>query len=66
MTYLQGTWRTVTGTIVIPLPKEPTGGSGVYAASAWVGIDGDTCTNAIFQAGVDFNVEGDSVSFDGQ
>ncbi|KAG9316240.1 peptidase A4 family-domain-containing protein [Chiua virens] len=27
------------------------------AASAWVGIDGDTCENAILQTGVDFTVD---------
>ena len=27
------------------------------SATAWVGIDGDTCTGAILQTGVDFTVE---------
>lgn len=35
-----------------------------YAASAWVGIDGDTAQNSILQTGVDFYVEGSSVSYD--
>ncbi|OJJ42810.1 hypothetical protein ASPZODRAFT_146979 [Penicilliopsis zonata CBS 506.65] len=35
-----------------------------YCASAWVGIDGDTCDTAILQTGVDFCVQGSSVSFD--
>ncbi|GJE87874.1 aspergillopepsin [Phanerochaete sordida] len=62
-----GTWRSVTGTFVVPAPKVPTGGSasGTYAASAWVGIDGDTCTTAILQTGVDFYVESGTVSYDG-
>jgi len=50
----------------VPTPKVPSGGSSrtEYAASAWVGIDGDTCQTAILQTGVDFYVEGSSVSFD--
>ncbi|PIL36482.1 hypothetical protein GSI_00171 [Ganoderma sinense ZZ0214-1] len=58
------TWKTVTGTFTVPTPKEPSGSSGAHYASAWVGIDGDTCDNAILQTGVDFNVNGNSVSFD--
>ncbi|TFY69761.1 hypothetical protein EVJ58_g250 [Rhodofomes roseus] len=42
----------------------PSGGSGSYSASAWVGIDGDTCGNAILQTGVDFTIDGGSVSYD--
>lgn len=59
-------YKSVTGTIVVPTPKMPSGGSSrtEYAASAWVGIDGDTCQTAILQTGVDFYVEGTSVSFD--
>jgi hypothetical protein len=59
-------YTTVTGTIVVPTPKTPSGGSSSreYAASAWVGIDGDTCQTAILQTGVDFYVQGTTVSFD--
>ncbi|KAI0012425.1 peptidase A4 family-domain-containing protein [Xylariaceae sp. FL0662B] len=59
-------YTTVTGTIVVPTPKTPSGGSSSqqYSASAWVGIDGDTCTTAILQTGVDFTVRGSSVSYD--
>ncbi|KAF8843005.1 hypothetical protein BDN67DRAFT_253938 [Paxillus ammoniavirescens] len=53
-----GTFTSVTGTFTVPTPT----GSG--AASAWVGIDGDTCGNAILQTGVDFTVSGGSVSYD--
>jgi len=56
------TWTAVTGTFVIPKPSAPSGNTAY--ASAWVGIDGDTCGNAILQTGVDFNVESGSVSFD--
>lgn len=59
-------YQSVTGTFVVPTPKEPSGGSSstTYSASAWVGLDGDTCTSAILQTGIDFNVEGSSVSYD--
>ena len=50
----------------MPTPKEPSGSSGAHYASAWVGIDGDTCGTAILQTGVDFNVNGNSVSYDGE
>lgn len=54
----------MTGTFVVPTPQTPSGGSGTYSSSAWVGIDGDTCGTAILQTGVDFTVDGGSVSYD--
>jgi len=59
-------YKSVTGTFVVPTPKKPSGGSSstTYSASAWVGIDGDTCQTAILQTGIDFNVRGTSVSYD--
>ncbi|KAH8887583.1 glutamic protease eqolisin [Thozetella sp. PMI_491] len=59
-------YKSVTGTFTVPTPKVPSGGSSstTYAASAWVGLDGDTCQTAILQTGLDFNVRGSSVSFD--
>ena len=60
-------YTTVTGTIVVPTPQEPSSGSNSgtqYAASAWVGIDGDTCQSAILQTGVDFYIEDGQASFD--
>ncbi|KAK7057520.1 peptidase A4 family-domain-containing protein [Favolaschia claudopus] len=59
-----GTFKSVTGTFVVPTPRAPSGGSGTFAASAWVGIDGDTCGSAILQTGIDFTVSGGRVSFD--
>lgn len=55
----------ITGTIVVPTPSVPDGGSSTkkYAASAWVGIDGDTCSTAILQTGVDFYAGRGGVSF---
>ncbi|KAJ7184594.1 aspergillopepsin [Mycena filopes] len=60
------TYKSVTGTFVVPTPKVPSGSStsGTYAASAWVGIDGDTCGSAILQTGIDFTISGGRVSFD--
>ncbi|KAH9845584.1 aspergillopepsin [Teratosphaeria destructans] len=56
----------VTGKFTVPTPSTPSSGSSreEYAASAWVGIDGDTCESAILQTGVDFLVEGSEVAFD--
>lgn len=51
----------MTGTFTVPTP---TGKDG--AASAWVGIDGDTCGSAILQTGVDFTISGGEVSYDGE
>ncbi|KAJ7084878.1 aspergillopepsin [Mycena belliarum] len=61
-----GTYKSVTGTFVVPTPKVPSGqsSSGTFAASAWVGIDGDTCGTAILQTGIDFTISGGRVSFD--
>ncbi|KAH0827970.1 peptidase A4 family-domain-containing protein [Lanmaoa asiatica] len=54
-----GTFTTVTGTFTVPTPSGTSG-----AASAWVGIDGDTCQNAILQTGVDFTITNGQVSYD--
>jgi len=50
-------YNKVQGTITVP---RVTGSSG-SAASAWVGIDGDTCQSAILQTGISFYADG---SFD--
>ena len=59
-------YKTVTGTIVVPTPQEPSDSSSgtQYAASAWVGIDGDTCQSAILQTRVDFYIENGQASYD--
>ncbi|KAI1355347.1 peptidase A4 family-domain-containing protein [Xylaria sp. FL0043] len=55
-------YTSVVGTIIVPTPKA-NGKSG--SASAWVGIDGDTCGTAILQTGLDFSItSGGSVSYD--
>ncbi|KAI1191898.1 peptidase A4 family-domain-containing protein [Nemania serpens] len=55
-------YTSVVGTIVVPKPIS----SGKSAsASAWVGIDGDTCGTAILQTGLDFSVSASgAVSYD--
>ncbi|KAJ5934843.1 hypothetical protein N7466_004390 [Penicillium verhagenii] len=59
-------YTAVTGQFTVPTPKVPTGSSssGDYAASAWVGIDGDTWSDAILQTGVDFTIENGKASYD--
>ncbi|EIW79506.1 hypothetical protein CONPUDRAFT_125822 [Coniophora puteana RWD-64-598 SS2] len=56
--YPTGTFKSVTGTFIVPTP------SGSGSASAWVGIDGDTCGSAILQTGIDFNIQDGDVSYD--
>ncbi|PLB51625.1 concanavalin A-like lectin/glucanase [Aspergillus steynii IBT 23096] len=48
-----GSYNSVTATFTVPRPQ-PGSDQTLQAASAWVGIDGDTYTTAILQAGVDF------------
>ncbi|KAJ5383025.1 Concanavalin A-like lectin/glucanases superfamily [Penicillium concentricum] len=59
-------YTSVTGQFTVPTPKLPTGASSTeqYCASAWVGIDGDTCSTAILQTGVDFCIQGSQVTYD--
>lgn len=59
-------YTSVTAEFVVPTPSAPSGGSSgtQYCASAWVGLDGDTCTSAILQTGVDFCVQGGQPLFD--
>jgi hypothetical protein len=60
------TFNAVSARFTVPTPSKPAGVSGSsFAASAWVGIDGDTAQNAILQTGVDFNLASSgAVSFD--
>ena len=62
-------YESVTGTITVPTPSAGTGSTVKaalegYCASAWVGIDGDTCTTAILQTGVDFCYDDGDVTYD--
>jgi hypothetical protein len=57
------TFTSVSAQFTVPSPQ-PVGGQ-AGAASAWVGIDGDTYSNAILQTGIDFNVDASGgVSYD--
>ncbi len=47
-------FKAVSGKFSVPTPSARGGASGSYSASAWVGIDGDTYSASILQAGVDF------------
>ncbi|CAD6451846.1 27becd11-8105-4468-8499-544b97ce47bd [Sclerotinia trifoliorum] len=51
-------YTSVTATFTAPSPS--TAGSG----SAWVGIDGDTCSSAILQTGIDWTKSGNSITYD--
>ncbi|KXG45674.1 Concanavalin A-like lectin/glucanases superfamily [Penicillium griseofulvum] len=59
-------YTSVTGQFTAPTPKLPSGASSSeqYCASAWVGIDGDTCSSAILQTGIDFCIQGSKVTYD--
>ncbi|KAB8223437.1 peptidase A4 family-domain-containing protein [Aspergillus novoparasiticus] len=59
-------YTSVTGIFTVPTPSVPSGGSSEeqYCATAWVGIDGDTCGSAILQTGVDFCVDSSGPNFD--
>ncbi|CAG8897473.1 unnamed protein product [Penicillium nalgiovense] len=59
-------YTSVTGEFTVPKPKVPSGASSYEqsCASAWVGIDGDTCSSAILQTGIDFCIQGGKVSYD--
>ncbi|GJE98821.1 peptidase A4 family-domain-containing protein [Phanerochaete sordida] len=58
------TYKSVTATFKLPTPKEPHDAYGPHSASAWVGLDGDSCVNAILQTGVDFHVDDGSIAYD--
>jgi len=62
--YPSGSFTAVTGTFTVPTPSAGSGSGSSYSASAWVGIDGDTCSTAILQTGVDFTIDGGDVSYD--
>ena len=52
------TYSAVSASFTVPEPNLPDGATGgLYAASAWAGIDGDTYGAAILQAGCDFSAD---------
>lgn len=59
-----GYFKSATGRFTVPTPKH-VGTDGTESASAWVGIDGDSCATGLLQAGVDFTVTSSgAVSYD--
>jgi hypothetical protein len=68
MCHAQNSIKAVTATFTLPKPRTPPGGNSntQYYSSAWVGIDGASCTSAILQTGVDMDVQGSSVSYSGE
>ena len=51
------TFTAVSGQFTVPTASvTSSSSSGTYAASVWVGIDGDTYANAILQAGIDVSI----------
>ncbi|KAJ5806722.1 Concanavalin A-like lectin/glucanases superfamily [Penicillium riverlandense] len=59
-----GTYTAVSATFTVPSPTATDNSGNMQAASAWVGIDGDTYADAILQTGVDFWTENGTVTFD--
>jgi Peptidase A4 family len=59
-------FTSVSASVVAPTPSLPedSDDSTQYCGSAWVGIDGDTCSSAILQTGFDFCIQGTDVSYD--
>ncbi|KAJ7346354.1 acid proteinase [Mycena albidolilacea] len=50
------TYKSVTGTLVVPHLRPATGGAstGIYGGSSWVGLDGMTCQTSLMATGIDF------------
>jgi hypothetical protein len=57
------TYTSVTATFTVPVPSSTVEGE-EQCASAWVGIDGDTCITAILQTGIDLCALDDEIGFD--
>ncbi|KAJ5224954.1 Concanavalin A-like lectin/glucanases superfamily [Penicillium chermesinum] len=58
------TYTAVSATFTVPNPTATDNSGNMQAASAWVGIDGDTYTNAILQTGVDCYIQDGQKSYD--
>jgi hypothetical protein len=57
------TYESVTATFTVPVPESTVEGE-EQCASAWVGIDGDTCDTAILQTGIDLCALDGEIGFD--
>jgi hypothetical protein len=62
---VESDFNKVSAVVNVPTPSKAAGGNKntAYYASAWVGIDGDTCQTAILQTGFDIGVQGDEYLF---
>ncbi|KAJ5201364.1 uncharacterized protein N7498_006027 [Penicillium cinerascens] len=58
------TYSAVSATFTVPNPTATDNSGDMQAASAWVGIDGDTYTKAILQTGIDSYIQNGETSFD--
>lgn len=59
-----GTYTAVSATFTVPDPTATDNSGDMQAVSAWVGIDGDTYTQAILQTGVDSYIQNGEKSYD--
>lgn len=58
------TYTAVSATFTVPRPTATDNSNELQAVSAWVGIDGDTYTEAILQTGIDSYIQNGEESFD--
>jgi hypothetical protein len=58
------TYTAVSATFTVPTPKATDASNDMQAVSAWVGIDGDTYTQAILQTGIDAYIQNGEQTFD--
>ena len=58
------TYTAVSATFTVPEPTATDNSGDTQAASAWVGIDGDTYTKAILQTGIDAYISNGQESYD--
>ncbi|KAJ5114156.1 Concanavalin A-like lectin/glucanases superfamily [Penicillium angulare] len=59
-----GTYTAVSATFTVPNPTATDNSGNMQAASAWVGIDGDTYAKAILQTGIDSYIQNGVKSYD--
>lgn len=59
-----GTYTAVSATFTVPDPTATDNSGDMQAASAWVGIDGDSYTKAILQTGIDAYIQNGQKTYD--
>ncbi|KAJ5951606.1 Concanavalin A-like lectin/glucanases superfamily [Penicillium vulpinum] len=60
----RATYTAVSATFTVPEPTATNESGEMQAVSAWVGIDGDTYTDAILQTGIDAYIQNGQQTFD--